>query len=221
MKITLATGALFLITDFQKTSKVRPTELGGTKRFTRTNQTTVSQSSPGIGKVNGPKFVSGNLARHMKSWRSITSDPSILETVAGYFLEFDDMPFQLAVPHSSFSKGEELIIAADIKMLLEKGVIKQAHCANEYISTVFTRPKKDGSPRLIVNLTNLNQFVTYQQFKIESLQSAVQLTQKDYWMTELDLKDACYSVPINLQHRKYLRFKFKDTLYEFTCLPNG
>ena len=36
-------------------------------------------------------------------------------------------------------------------------------------------------------------------------------------MAVLDLKDAYYSVPINPQHRKYLRFEFK----EFTCLPNG
>lgn len=33
----------------------------------------------------------------------------------------------------------------------------------------------------------------------------------------LDLKDAYYSVPVNPQHKKYLRFEF----YEFTCLPNG
>ena len=142
--------------------------------------------------------------------------------VAGYSLEFNDMPFQPAVPHSSFSKGEELIIAAEIKKLLEKGVINEAtHSANEYISTVFTRPQKDGSHRLILSLKNLNQFVTYQHFKMESLQSAVHLIQKDYWMAVLDLKDAYYSVPINPQHRKYLRFEFEDTLYEFTCLPNG
>ena len=172
--------------------------------------------------VNVPKFVAGNLATHIQSWRSITSDSSILEMVAGYTLEFDDMPFQQAVPQSSLSKGEERIIAAEIKKLSEKGVIKEAtHSTNEYISTVFTRPKKDGSHRLILNLKKFNQFVTYQHFKMESLQSAVQLIQKDYWMAVLDLKDAYYSVPINPQHRKYLRFKFKDTLFEFTCLPNG
>ena len=31
---------------------------------------------------------------------------------------------------------------------------------------------------------------------MESLQSAVQLLKKDYWMAVLDLKDAYYSVPI-------------------------
>ena len=99
----------------------------------------------------------------MQSWRSITSDSSILEMVAGHTLEFDDMPFQPAVRHSSFSKGEELIIAAEIKKLLENGVIKEAiQSTNEYVSTVFTRPQKDGSHRLI--LKNLNQFVTYQKW---------------------------------------------------------
>ena len=40
-------------------------------------------------------------------------------------------------------------------------------------------------------------------------------------MAVLDLTDAYYSVPGNPQHRKYLRFEFKDALYEFTCFPNG
>ena len=40
-------------------------------------------------------------------------------------------------------------------------------------------------------------------------------------MAEFDLKDAYYSVPFNPQHRTYLRFQFKDTLYEVTYLPNG
>lgn len=39
-------------------------------------------------------------------------------------------------------------------------------------------PQKDGSQRPILNLKNLNQFATYQHFKIESLQSDVQLIQR-------------------------------------------
>ena len=29
------------------------------------------------------------------------------------------------------------------------------------------------------------------------------------------------SVPIASKHRKYLRFTWKQQMYEFTCLPNG
>ena len=54
---------------------------------------TVGQASRSD-NVNVPKFVAGNIATHMQSWRSITADSSILKIVAGYSLELDDMPFQ-------------------------------------------------------------------------------------------------------------------------------
>ncbi|KAI4491587.1 hypothetical protein M0804_002979 [Polistes exclamans] len=37
----------------------------------------------------------------------------------------------------------------------------------------------------------------------------------------LDLKDAYYLVSIDIQYRKYLRFRFNGELYDFTCLPFG
>ena len=40
-------------------------------------------------------------------------------------------------------------------------------------------------------------------------------------MASLDLKDAYYMVGVSPSHRKYLRFMWKDVLYQFTCLPNG
>ena len=40
-------------------------------------------------------------------------------------------------------------------------------------------------------------------------------------MTSLDLKDAYFSLPIAKQYKKYLRFKWKDQLYEYQCLCFG
>lgn len=40
-------------------------------------------------------------------------------------------------------------------------------------------------------------------------------------MCTLDLKDAYFLVPVHKKHRIYLRFRFKGTLYQFTCLPFG
>lgn len=37
----------------------------------------------------------------------------------------------------------------------------------------------------------------------------------------IDLKDAYYSVPVSVEHRKFLRFVWQNQIYEFTCLPNG
>ena len=56
---------------------------------------------------------------------------------------------------------------------------------------------------------------------METLASALQLIKPNCYMVVLDLKDAYYSVPIFSEHRKFLRFQFEGSLYEFTCLPNG
>ena len=40
-------------------------------------------------------------------------------------------------------------------------------------------------------------------------------------MACIDLKDACYSIPIRTTDRKYLKFQWNGTLYQYTCLPNG
>ena len=113
-------------------------------------------------------------------------------------------------------------MAHENEKLLGKGVVQKVrHTEGEFLSNIFLRPKKDGSYRLILNLKNLNQCVTYKHFKMETLASALQLIKPNCYMVVLDLKDAYYSVPIFSAHRKFLRFQFEGTLYEFTCLPNG
>jgi hypothetical protein len=40
-------------------------------------------------------------------------------------------------------------------------------------------------------------------------------------MGAIDLRDAYYSIKICPQDRKYLRFIWRNTLYQFTACPNG
>ena len=56
---------------------------------------------------------------------------------------------------------------------------------------------------------------------MEGLHTARSLLRKGDYMMKLDLKDAYYAVPIHPESRKYLRFQFKGTIYEFRCLPFG
>ncbi len=56
---------------------------------------------------------------------------------------------------------------------------------------------------------------------MDSIQTIVQLVTPNCFMASLDLKDAYYSLPIRAGDRKFLRFIWRDELYEFTCLPNG
>ena len=65
---------------------------------------------------------------------------------------------------------------------------------NTFVSGVFTRSKKDGSERMILNLERLSKFVDYRHFKMESLKNLLELIRPRVNMTFIDPKDAFYSV---------------------------
>ena len=104
-----------------------------------------------------PEFIAGRLRQFDNAWTEITSDPEILSMIAGVKVEFDcplDQLPQLSYTKSSISSVKECeIIDAEILKLKGKQVISPCeHCLGEVISPVFTRPKKDGSHRMILNL---------------------------------------------------------------------
>lgn len=86
---------------------------------------------------------------------------------------------------------------------------------------LFAIPKKSGGHRPIINLKPLNRFVEYEHFKMESLKSVKFLVREREWMTKVDLKDAYLTVPVHLEHQKYLRFYWGNKLFQFSYLPFG
>ena len=83
-----------------------------------------------------------------------------------------------------------------------------------------SRSKKDGSYRTTLNLKKFNEFVGYRHFKMDTLDTVIKLMTPGCYMVSIDLKDAYYLLPIHKDHQKFLKFKFKVTLYQYTCLPN-
>ena len=39
------------------------------------------------------------------------------------------------------------------------------------------------------------------------------------WVTELDLKDTYFGIPIAKNHRRFLQFQWVNWTYQFQCLP--
>lgn len=166
----------------------------------------------------------GNLKNHLDFWTMLTSDVNILEIVQGYKIEFSTMPYQhnpriTPVPKNSLKLN---LIQEEIDSLLQKqAIIQVQETPQEFISTIFLVPKKSGGMRPIINLKPLNNYVETIHFKMETLQTALNLLQKGDYLVSVDLKDAYFSIPIYHQHRKYLRFLWKNQRYEFQCLPFG
>lgn len=176
-----------------------------------------------VGAYNYEICSGGRLKHFYSAWLQITNDPVILQICAGLRLEFESDVLQTrpAFP-IKMNKHEEIAVGQEIAKLQGKGVIQSStHEPGEFISNIFTRPKKDGSFRMILNLKDLNTNLTYHHFKMDTFLSASKLVTKHCFMASIDLKDAYYSVPIHDQDQKYLKFMWKGQLYKFKVLPNG
>ena len=168
-------------------------------------------------------FQAGRLRHFLSFWKTLTRDKNILNTVSGLKIEFKDLPVQKFVPSEYKHTEQEMkFLDSEIVKLLEKGIIETAVDEQpQYISNIFLRDKKDGSYRMILNLSGLNESVEYHKFKMDTFLTALNLVTPNCYMASIDFKDAYYSVSVAREHRKWLRFRFKGNLYEFTCLPNG
>ncbi len=56
---------------------------------------------------------------------------------------------------------------------------------------------------------------------METPASVLSAVTKGQWMTSIDLSDAYFHIPIHYTSRKYLRFVFKGTVYQFRALCFG
>ena len=158
-----------------------------------------------------------------KQWCSLTSDSYILQTVAGTLLEFEAVPVQMSRPRPlPFAKYEVDIIDKIVDNFLASGMIERTINTNDdFVSNVFIRNKKNGSHRLILNLINLNTFIEYHHFKMDTIETVINLMRPNCFMGSIDLANAYFSIPVAIEHRRFLKFEWKHQMYQFQVLPNG
>lgn len=167
--------------------------------------------------------MAGNLQSCVREWELITSDKIILEYINGYKIPFKKTPYQEnPVIKSKLSIQDQIDLGFEIDKLLKIGAIERCnYCEGQFVSPCFLVPKPDGSKRFIINLKRLNEYIQTFHFKLEDLRTAVKLLTPDAFMCSIDIKDAFFSIPMNENYKKFLRFSFKGSLYQFKCLPFG
>ena len=111
----------------------------------------------------------------------------------------------------------------EIAKLLKLGVIEKCRkVKGEYVSTVFTRPKKDGiSRRMIINLKPIKRHIKYRKFKMDTFRTCLNLVHEGVFCASIDLSDAYYTVPLHKRYKKYVRFIWKGTRYQYKVLAMG
>ena len=159
----------------------------------------------------------GRLQQFVPAWKDITDDPEVLDWVEHCHLEFiDGVPPIQETDYKviQFNDGEAAIIEPEIVQLLDKGVIVESpRSQGEFVSSIFLRLKKNGVDyRMILNLKELNKFIVYRPFKMDSLKTVTDLMTQGCYMASVDIKDTYYTVPIAAEHRKFLKFRWRDKL---------
>lgn len=165
----------------------------------------------------------GNIVNYAQTWDKLSTDPWIRNCVRGLTIPFMSLPIQTRVPVPyKMNPQEREFVDAEIVTLLNKQVLAKVEpVEGQWVSNIFLRPKSNGKFRMILDLTVLNNQIEYRHFKMFSLKTAIDLITYGTWMASADLTDAYYSVPITPDHKKFLRFTWKDSLYEYQVLPNG
>ena len=97
----------------------------------------------------------------------------------------------------------------------------------DYLNTVFLRKKKDSTIenpkyRMILNMKALNKsYVELIHHKMSSLQTCLDLMEPNWYLASIDLKNAFYTIPMDKEFTKYLKFCVDGNYYKFLVLPMG
>ena len=165
------------------------------------------------------------LGTFLENWNLITTDRWVLHAVSGYKIPFLSPPHQWRARPTVAREGRPReLMKESIQSLISRGAISVVDPSPEqFISTLFLVEKGPGTGefRPVINLKALNRFLPKETFRMEGLHTARSLLRRGDFMMKLDLKDAYYAVPIHPESRKYLRFQYEGTTFEFCCLPFG
>ena len=116
-------------------------------------------------------FAGGNLRYFSKSWYEHTKDKYTLNIITNSLkLDLKELPTRSIRSTYPLSSKENEIISIKITKLLTKLVIVYSTPGEgEFISFIFTKDRKDGNKRMILNLKKFNRFVSYKHFKMEPI----------------------------------------------------
>lgn len=166
--------------------------------------------------------VGGRLGHFWQNWEKITNGNWVLQIVKeGYKLEFIEKIPHTGIRQTNVSAKELKTLLIEVDQLFGKSAIENVPVKErleDFYSTFFLVPKKTGDLRPVIILKPLNNFLQKKHFKMDSLNSVLNLVQIGDWAFSLDLKDAYFHVPIHKTHKQFLRFCVNNQCYQFRVL---
>ena len=137
--------------------KQQPTAKKGQSKKVSSTLIQFTENTIASGFEGTKNFSAGQLATHVSYWSKLTSDNVMLTQILGCKIEFENEPSQTDWPKPYYFPSQKRErIDSEIQKLLQKGVIvPTVKQTGQFVSNIFTKEKKDGTLRIILDLTEL------------------------------------------------------------------
>ena len=179
--------------------------------------------------------VGGKLRHFWRAWQQIGASKKVVRwCLRGYRLPFVPDGERRAtellrpvcppslVPSYPPTSEKGLALAAMIDTLLQKDVIEEVPPTQFcFFNIVFLRPKPNGSWRLILDVSRLNEFLVVHKFAMDTAQVIRNSVPSDSWATSVDFSDAFHHLPIHRNYRKFLAFQVGRRRFQYCACPFG
>jgi hypothetical protein len=182
--------------------------------------------------VSEGSSVIGSISDHWKAWEELGVSETVLSWVRDGIQFFPKSPAQL----KSLIRQDNIIKGLDQSLWMDKEIDRMTNCGIlSLVSTGEQRPQeinftipmhlvnKPGPKRyrLVVDCRMLNSGLPDRTFKMETIKTALQLTEKNWWMFSWDLEQGYYQLKIHPNSRKWLGVYWKGKWLVFNVLPLG
>lgn len=173
---------------------------------------------------DSPTFSGGCLRLHLNTWKIYKPPKSVLKMISGARIPFNQTP-PLVMPTPEVLKKFHTPVSShmtlEIQKMIQQHIIEPAPLTPSFISPLFLIRKSSGKMRTIFNLKALNQYMVPKHFRLFHYHQMPEFLQPTDWMVKLDLSQAYYHIPIQQEHRRFLRISYNGCLLQMTCLPFG
>ena len=152
--------------------------------------------------------VKNRLAGRIDFWESIGASNWILNILReGYALPFVKQSPKVRFQNNKSALSSAEFVTNEIKGLLKSGC-KEIDEFEAHVISPLSVVHKSTKPRLILDLSYLNQFLTVPKFKFEDIRSVKDLFQKGDYFFKCDIHKGYYHINIFEPHVKYLAFSW-------------
>ena len=162
-----------------------------------------------------------SLSKACRTWRESCNNTLICDWVSqGAHIPFTRPPPPFFLRNHPMDPNQEEFINQEIKKLLQAGTIIETNRVTN-VSPLGAVPKKNGKLRMILDLREVNNYISTPRFAMEDIRKVRPLLQERDFMASIDLKDGFHHIPIHPRDQPHLGMSWKGRNYMWTHLPFG